>query len=77
MKLFSGGVLRKNKTTGGDVPLQDDASEAPSFIEIASVRDDMVRDDMSVRSGVSRSSSYRAPEQPTLFENESDETDES
>lgn len=73
MKLFSGGVLRKNKTRGGDVPLQDDASEAPSFIEIASIRSGG-RDDMSVRSGAS---SYRAPEQPALFENESEESDES
>lgn len=76
MKLFSGGVFHnKRNQSGKNVPLTDDeASEAPSFIEIASIRSG-ADDDISVRSGTSRS--YRAPQarESAIFENESGESE--
>ena len=85
MKLFSGGVSRKNKKGA----LNDDivnGDGTPAFIEISSIRSGMSTggDDVaSVKSSSSRRSnkagSYKAPaspvEQPVIFENESGESE--
>lgn len=79
MKLFNGGVFRKKKgpTLNGEIA---GAESAPAFIEISSIRSGISRgggDDMSVKSGVSKSAgSYKAPAEPAIFENESDDSDD-
>jgi len=49
MKNFSSGVLRKNNTSGGTVPLNG------AFIEIATIKSGGADENMSVRSGDTRS----------------------